>query len=137
MFQTKKSVSSSKKPDSNNPSEETADEEELACTGLERFCLERESQLLHPGESSLEELVVRSNLSMLELMRKRDTLRFDPGLICLPVSRFAPYYEGGSLDHTPTSHTGEKPFACTQCDKKFSYRRLLAVHMSSHNGEKP
>ncbi|KAM9937953.1 hypothetical protein OXX80_002535 [Metschnikowia pulcherrima] len=95
-------VSSSKKPDSANPSEETADEEELACKGLERFCLERESQLLNPGESSLEELVVRSNLSMLELMRKRDTLRFDPGLICLPLSRFAPHYEGGSLDHTPT-----------------------------------
>ncbi|KAM9907806.1 hypothetical protein OXX69_006287 [Metschnikowia pulcherrima] len=98
-----KSVSSSRKPDSDNPSEETADEEELACTGLERFCLERESQLLNSDEPSLEELVVRSNLSMLELMRKRDTLRFDPGLICLPLSRFAPHYEGGSLDHTPTS----------------------------------
>ncbi|KAM9919919.1 hypothetical protein OXX59_007594 [Metschnikowia pulcherrima] len=97
-----KPVSSPKKLDSDNPSEETADEEELACKGLERFCLERESQLLNSGEPSLEELVVRSNLSMLELMRKRDTFRFDPGLICLPLSRFAPHYEGGLLDHTPT-----------------------------------
>ncbi|KAM9914486.1 hypothetical protein OXX69_000600 [Metschnikowia pulcherrima] len=94
-------VSSSKKPDSDNPSEETADEEQLACQGLERFCLERESQLLNPGESSLEELVVRSNLSMLELMSKRDTLRFDPGLICLPLSEFKPHQEDRSLDHTP------------------------------------
>ncbi|KAM9894142.1 hypothetical protein OXX79_008896, partial [Metschnikowia pulcherrima] len=95
-------ISSFEKPDSDNSSEETADEEQLACKGLERFCLERDSQCLKPGEASLEELVVRSNLSMLELMRKRDKYKFDPGLICLPLSRFKPHQEDRSSDHVPT-----------------------------------
>ncbi|KAM9889026.1 hypothetical protein OXX69_012946 [Metschnikowia pulcherrima] len=94
-------ISSFEKPDSDNSSEKTADEEQDACKGLERFCLERDSQLLKPGESSLEELVVRSNLSMLELMRKRDKFKFDPGLICLPLSPFKPHQEDHSPDHIP------------------------------------
>ncbi|KAM9910775.1 hypothetical protein OXX69_004135, partial [Metschnikowia pulcherrima] len=97
-----KPVSSFEKPDSDNSSEETADDEQLASKGLERFCLERDFQSLKPGESSLEELVVRSNLSMLELMRKRDKYKFDPGLICLPLSGFKPYQEDRSPDNIPT-----------------------------------
>ncbi|KAJ8141729.1 hypothetical protein OY671_005108, partial [Metschnikowia pulcherrima] len=99
--QDEEPISSFEKPDSDNSSEETADEEQFACKGLERFCLERDSQLLKPGEASLEELVVRSNLSMLELMRKRDKYKFDPGLICLPLSRFKPHQEDRSSDHIP------------------------------------
>ncbi|KAM9900948.1 hypothetical protein OXX79_004826, partial [Metschnikowia pulcherrima] len=95
-------ISSFEKSDSHDSSEETADEEQDACKGLERFCLKRDSQSLKPGESSLEELVVRSNLSMLELMRKRDKFKFDPGLICLPLSRFKPHQEDRSPDHIPT-----------------------------------
>ncbi|KAM9927055.1 hypothetical protein OXX80_010407, partial [Metschnikowia pulcherrima] len=98
----KEPISSLEKPDSDNSSEEIADDEQLASKGLERFCLERDFQLLKPGESSLEELVVRSNLSMLELMRKRDKYKFDPGLICLPLSRFKPHQEDRSPDHIPT-----------------------------------
>ncbi|KAM9898028.1 hypothetical protein OXX69_010045 [Metschnikowia pulcherrima] len=100
--QDEEPISSFEKPDSDNSLEETADEEQVECKGLERFCLERDYQLLKPGEASLEELVVRSNLSMLELMRKRDKYKFDPGLICLPLSRFKPYQEDGSPDHLPT-----------------------------------
>ncbi|KAM9896217.1 hypothetical protein OXX79_007596 [Metschnikowia pulcherrima] len=95
-------TSSFEKPDSYNSSEETADEEQEACKGLERFCLERGSPSLNIGEPSLEELVVRSNFSMSELMSKRDTFEFDTGLICLPLSRFKPHHEDRSLDHTPT-----------------------------------
>ncbi|QBM87520.1 Zinc-finger of C2H2 type [Metschnikowia aff. pulcherrima] len=94
-------ISSFENPDSDNLLEETADDEQVVCKGLERFCLERDSQLLKPGESSLEELVVRSNLSMLELMRKRDKYKFDPGLICLPLSRFKPHQEDRLSDHIP------------------------------------
>ncbi|KAM9925426.1 hypothetical protein OXX80_010910 [Metschnikowia pulcherrima] len=99
--QDEEPISSFEKPDSDNSPEETADEEQVACKGLERFCLERDSQSLKPGEASLEKLVVRSNLSMLELMRKRDKFKFDPGLICLPLSRFKPHQEDRSPDHIP------------------------------------
>ncbi|KAM9918499.1 hypothetical protein OXX59_008614, partial [Metschnikowia pulcherrima] len=97
-----KIIGSFETPDAYNSSEETADEEQDACKGLERFCSERGSQFPSSGEPSLEELVVRSKLSMLELMRKRDTSGFDPGLICLPLSGFEPHEEDRSPDHTPT-----------------------------------
>ncbi|KAM9926870.1 hypothetical protein OXX59_002915 [Metschnikowia pulcherrima] len=95
-------ISSFEKPDSYDSSEGIADEEQDACKGLERFCSERGSQLLNSGEPSLEELIVRSNMSMLELMSKRDTSEFDPGLICLPLSVFEPHQDDRSPGHTPT-----------------------------------
>ncbi|KAM9909823.1 hypothetical protein OXX69_005066, partial [Metschnikowia pulcherrima] len=112
-----KPVSSFEKPDSDNSSEETADDEQLASKGLERFCLERDFQSLKPGESSLEELVVRSNLSMLELMRKRDKYKFDPGLICLPLSRFKPHQEDRSPDHIPS-------YIKNRCTRSLGLQRL-------------
>ncbi|KAM9922134.1 hypothetical protein OXX59_006037, partial [Metschnikowia pulcherrima] len=97
-----KPISSFGKPDFFNSSEKTADEEQDACKGLERFCLERGSPSLSSGEPSLEELIVRSNMSMLELMSKRDEFEFDTGLICLPLSVFEPHHEDCSSDHIPT-----------------------------------
>ena len=71
--------SSFKTPSSDKLLEETSDEEQVVSKGLERFCLERDFQILNSGEPSLKEHVVRSKISMLELMRKRDTSEFDPG----------------------------------------------------------
>lgn len=36
-----------------------------------------------------------------------------------------------------TIHTGELPFECSKCQRKFRVRKNLVVHFRQHTGEKP
>ncbi|KAM9917457.1 hypothetical protein OXX59_009328, partial [Metschnikowia pulcherrima] len=92
-------ISSFEESDSYNSSEETSDDEQVACKDSERFFSERGSQFLSSGEPSSEELVVRSKSSMLELKRKRD---YDSGLVCSPLSGIEHHKEDSSPDPSTT-----------------------------------
>ena len=45
--------------------------------------------------------------------------------------------ESGKLKIHERTHTGEKPFDCSKCDKAFSVNSSLKTHERTHNGEKP
>ncbi|KFH65839.1 hypothetical protein MVEG_07942 [Podila verticillata NRRL 6337] len=41
-----------------------------------------------------------------------------------------------AMRHIQT-HTGDKPFQCSECAKRFSEANIMAQHMRTHTGEKP
>lgn len=43
----------------------------------------------------------------------------------------------GQLKAHMTLHTGEKPYSCEFCSRKYRLKKSMEAHMRTHTGEKP
>uniref|UniRef100_UPI0037E7BF09 zinc finger protein 64 n=1 Tax=Semicossyphus pulcher TaxID=241346 RepID=UPI0037E7BF09 len=94
-------------------------------------------------EETYQTCVRRGVKKILTKAQKTPSKKLKPALTskrhscCFTGCTFKTQYGQKDMERHLKTHTGEKPFECELCHKRFSRRDKLNMHSRSHTGEKP
>ncbi|KAK0156360.1 Zinc finger protein 64, isoforms 1 and 2 [Merluccius polli] len=94
-------------------------------------------------EETYQTCVMRGVKKILTKAQKTPSKKLKPALTskrhscCFSGCTFKTQYGQKDMERHLKTHTGEKPFECELCHKRFSRRDKLNMHSRSHTGEKP